>query len=413
MGFSVFFLDSWCPFLFFCISFFGFCSLNAIFEIFRGNQTMGKLWHHFLVVTFICFLALILFEQCSASADYYKALGVKKNASIKDIKKAYKTLSRKYHPDKNPGDKEAEKKFVEVATAYEVLSDEEKRRVYDQYGEEGLKQNNGGGGRRSGGIFDMFSHFGFGSGSHRQDAEKKGPSVTIPLDVSLKDLYLGKELNVALKKNVICPHCRGSGAENEDDVVTCPVCHGQGVKIVKQQLAPGFIQQMQTTCDHCGGKGKIVKSTCSVCHGHKTVVDEEEIVVFIEKGMKDGETLVYENEADQGPDMTPGDVIFQLQTAPHPVFSRSGDDLHMNVKISLLQALVGFETQFYHLDNHPIPVKKQSVTKPGDVVTIRGEGMPRHDYSSETGDLHLHFTVVFPDTVSRESAAEFTKLLRS
>merc|ERR1711991_138336 len=186
----------------------------------------------------VCLL-LLLVLAVEAGTDYYEVLGVSRQATKKEIKRAYRKLSLKYHPDKNKGDKEAEKKFQELGQAYEVLSDEKQRQTYDQYGEEGLKKG-GGGGRSPFDVFSSFGGFGFGqSGGKRGGGERKtGPSITMDLDVSLEDLYNGKDFEAQINKQVICGQCGGSGAENPDDVQQCPVCGGSGVKIVTKRLGP-------------------------------------------------------------------------------------------------------------------------------------------------------------------------------
>ncbi|CAG8731123.1 5540_t:CDS:2, partial [Cetraspora pellucida] len=212
--------------------------------------------------------------------DYYQLLDVHRSASQREIKKKYKQLSKKYHPDKNPGDKEAEQKFVQLAEAYEVLSDETKRSIYDKYGEEGLKQH-GSGGTNFHNPFDIFAKF-FGGSGHFGDSsqtERQGPTIVMDIEVDLKELYLGTQVEVDISKQVICSHCRGSGAKSEDDVITCDACSGRGVKVVKQMLGPGIFQQFHSTCDSCGGKGKIVKSKCPICSGRKVLRANEQLTV--------------------------------------------------------------------------------------------------------------------------------------
>merc|ERR1711991_686438 len=201
---------------------------------------------------------------------------------------------------------------------------------------------------------------------------------------------------------VICRQCGGSGAENPDDVQQCPVCSGSGVKIVTKRLGPGFVQQMQTTCDKCGGKGQIVSSTCPVCKGKKVVNGENELFITIERGMPDGHKMVFHGEADQGPEINPGDVVFAIRTAPHPQFRRDANqvDLHYIMHITLLEALVGFEKEVTHLDGHAVTVKRSKVTRPRQVVKIKAEGMPRHEYPSEFGDLYVEFRILMPTTLT-------------
>jgi len=362
-------------------------------------------------LTVILVLSFALVCEVYGGKDYYSVLGVARDASPSQIKKSYRELSLKYHPDKNPGDKTAADKFVEIGNAYEVLSDEEKRRIYDQYGEDGLKQG-GGGGFKFTNPFDIFSNFGFGGGQHQQHAEqRKGPNVEIPLEVTLKELYLGAEINVGHKKQVLCHKCRGTGAKDPDDVHVCPECKGSGTKVYTQQLGPGFITQTQKTCERCNGKGKVIKSTCPFCAGKKTSVDDSTFRVEVERGMPDGHSIVFHQESDESPEITPGDVIFKITTSPHKKFERKGNDLFMKMNISLLEALVGFSKNIRHLDDHEVIVKRDEITKPGEVIVIQEEGMPIHNYPSQKGSLYIEFSIKMPTKLTEEQKEGFKKLL--
>ncbi|KAJ3045938.1 DnaJ- protein scj1 [Rhizophlyctis rosea] len=322
-----------------------------------------RLLSHF---AFLALALLLLVDLVLAAKDYYKILKVDRSATKREIKKSYRELSKKVHPDRNPDDPKAEEKFAELAAAYEVLTDDEKRRIYDQYGEEGLKQQ-GGGGFRS--PHDIFSQFGFGGfGHHHHHQEKKGPSIHMILDVTLEDLFKGDSIDIEINKQIICPTCRGSGAKRAEDVHTCNVCQGSGIKIVRQMLAPGMYQQMQATCDACGGRGKIVKSKCPACHGHKVMRGSRQLTVDVEKGMVDGQKIAFEGEADESPDATAGDVIFTLRTAPHPVFTRRGDNLYMKEHISLKEALLGFRHQVTQLDGSVVKIEREGVTQHGGLA---------------------------------------------
>jgi len=360
----------------------------------------------------VSLLLLAILLPLALCGDFYELLGVPRDASESQIKKAYRKLSLKYHPDKDPSD-EAKKKFTEVSNAYEVLGDEEKRRIYDQYGEEGLKQ---GGQQNFHNPFDIFSSFGGGGFNFRSNQgggqmQNKGPDLEIELEVTLKDLYLGKIFDVAHRKQTLCHKCRGTGAKKASDVTTCSGCKGTGMKIKVQQLGPGFVQQTQTVCDECGGKGKKVTSTCPHCGGKKVEVGEESLMVALERGMKDGEKIVFSQQSDEAPDTTPGDLIFKIVTVPHKRFVRKGDDLHFSMTISLLEALVGFSKKIKHLDGHTVDVIRTEVTRPGQVITIDGEGMPVHNYPSQTGNLHIEFTVKFPSSLTEEQKEGFKTLL--
>jgi DnaJ-related protein SCJ1 len=241
---------------------------------------------------------------------------------------------------------------------------------------------------------------------------KEGPDLSVPLEVTLEDLYLGKTIKVLHKKQILCTHCRGSGAKNPDDVEICPVCKGKGVRIITQQLGPGFVQQVQTTCDRCGGKGQTVKSVCPHCKGKKVEHGSETLTIILERGMADGQTIVFRQQCDEAPDTQPGDLTFVISTLPHHRFTRKGNDLYFKTTISLLEALVGFSKQIPHLDGHLVTIESKSITIPGAIMKIEGEGMPHHDYPSFSGNLFVEFTVQFPDSLTSEQKKVFQQILR-
>lgn len=364
------------------------------------SQRIGK-----LIVCVVLFLWVV---QVLAGADYYAILGVPKNASVKEIKKAYRELSRKYHPDKNPGDKAAEQKFVDIATAYDVLTDEEKRRIYDQHGEEGLKQQQ----QQSQGFnpFDMFARHSGGFWGQGGQGQRKGPDINMDLDVTLEDLYLGTSIDFEISKQVICDRCRGTGAKSEHDVETCKACGGRGVQTVKRQMAPGFYMNQETTCNVCGGKGKIIKSKCPVCGGEKVKRGNHQLSIEIERGMQDGQQVVFERQGDQSPDITPGDLIFTLRQQPHPIFVRNGNNLYIKQQITLKEALLGFTKTIKHLDGHIVKLTRNRVTQPGFVDALSGEGMPLFNFPSEKGTLYVEYSVYFPEKISETDKDAISKL---
>jgi len=233
----------------------------------------------------------------------------------------------------------------------------------------------------------------------------------LDLRVTLQDLYKGKNFEVKIKNQVLCPKCRGTGARTENDVTPCPSCGGRGVKITMHQLGPGFMQQVQSACDMCSGTGKIIKHKCTECKGKKVVNGERMIDVWVEKGMPDGATIEFENQADERPDRAAGHVVFRIVTLPDQRFVRKGDDLHLEMNISLLEALVGFQRSIVHLDGRTVQLKKKTVTSPGEVMRVPGEGMPQHNNSSKNGDLYVRFTIVFPPSLTQQQRDGFAKLL--
>jgi DnaJ-related protein SCJ1 len=310
---------------------------------------------------------LFLVENVEGGRDFYKLLGVPHDATDKQIKKAFRTLSVKYHPDKNPGNKEAEEMYMDINAAYEVLSDSEKRRQYDQLGEDGMKEAARGGGGGGFGGWDPFADFfGFGRRNQRQNQGlRDGESFEVEIRVTLNDIYNGKELRFLHRKQTLCHRCRGSGAHRPEDVVKCPDCGGTGTKTVTKRLGPGFVQQMQSTCNKCNGKGTISKSKCPHCHGSKVEMGAVDHYMIVEKGMPEGHRIVYRNGWEELPETNPGDLTFVLKSLPHPIFERQGNDLRMKMEISLLEALVGFTKQFSHLDNRLVTLNRQEVTHPG------------------------------------------------
>ncbi|KAJ1976612.1 Type I HSP40 co-chaperone [Dimargaris cristalligena] len=327
----------------------------------------------------------------------YDSLGVDPSATDSEIKKAYRKLALKYHPDKNPNEGE---KFKEISHAYEILSDGEKREIYDRAGEEGL---NGGG--MEGGMTaeDLFSHFfgggggGFGGGGRRGQpaGPRRGKDTAYVLKVSLEELYKGKTTKLAFNKTILCSKCDGKGGK---DVRTCSGCNGQGIKVTLRHLGP-MVQQIQQTCSECNGAGQIIpeKSRCKGCNGQKTVSERKVFEVHVDKGMKDGQKIVFNGEADQAPDTIPGDVVIVVEEKPHPYLKRKGDDLYYDAKIDLLTALAGGKFHLKHLDDRKLVVNilPGEVIKPGDTKCITGEGMPSYRHHNN-GNLFINFQIDFP-----------------
>jgi len=340
----------------------------------------------------------------AASAEYYKVLGVSKSASDRDIKTAYRRQSKKWHPDKHSGDKEAERRFVELSEAYEVLSDKEKRGIYDKYGHDGLKQHAQGG--QAGGFHDPFDVFAqFFGGHHQQQQQRRGPNMVMDMEVELQDIYTGKSYEIQIQRKQICDHCEGSGARSASDIHDCEVCGGRGVRIVKHMLAPGMYQQVQMQCDRCGGRGRTIRHQCPHCHGQKVIEVESDITVDIDRGLPEGAELSYESEADESPDWVAGDLIFRVRTKKEQGgFSRRRENLYWKETISVADALLGFERKIDHLDGHPIKLVSPagSTIQPGQVQVIHGEGLPRY-HSSEFGDLFVEYNVMMPTSVSKKA----------
>ena len=329
---------------------------------------------------------------------YYKLLNVAKDADESEIKKAYKKAALKHHPDKG-GDPEV---FKQISEAVEVLADPEKRKLYDQYGKEGVEQGGGGGGGHSPeDIFSMFFGGGGGRGG-RHAGPQKGEDIVHSIKVSLEDLYNGKTVRLAISRNKPCVDCEGRGGKVGSERV-CGDCNGRGMRIQLRQIGPGMVQQMQSVCPACRGACKTMdeKDKCKSCKGNKVYKDRKVLEVGIEKGMKHGHKVRFSGEADEVPGTLPGDVIIVVQEKEHESFKRKGADLVQSVELTLSEAICGFVRTVTHLDGRVLKIE----SKPGDVLkhdavkVISGEGMPFHGNPFTKGRLFLHFSVAFPKTL--------------
>jgi len=338
---------------------------------------------------------------------FYELLGIETNANEQEIKKAYRKMAMKFHPDKNP---DAGDKFKEISMAYEVLSDSEKRQTYDKYGEEGLKE---GGGMDADDLFSSFFGgfpFGGGRGGHghghghghggRSSGRRKGRDMAFAFPVSLEDLYNGKQGKFPIKKTVLCSGCEGKGTNKPSAATKCRHCEGSGVTISLRHLGFGMVQQLQERCRQCNGEGEVIKQKdkCKQCQGEKTREEEKTLDVYVDPGMRHGTKITFSGEGDQIPDVIPGDVVLVLQQEQHAVFVREGSDLRMEKSITLIEALAGFKFVLKHLDGRQLVVSSGpgEIVRPGDVKCIANEGMPQHGNPFEKGKLLIRFKVEFP-----------------
>nr|GMD65117.1 DnaJ protein homolog 2-like [Ipomoea batatas] len=360
------------------------------------------------------------------NSKYYEVLGVSKSASEDELKKAYRKAAMKNHPDKG-GDPE---KFKELSQAYEVLSDPEKREVYDQYGEDALKEGMGGGaGAHSpfdifesffGGSFGGGHHFGGpfgGGGSSSRSRKRQGEDVIHTLRVSLEDLYNGTTKKLSLSRNKLCHKCKGKGSKS-GATGRCNGCRGTGMKVSTRQIAPGMIQQMQHVCPDCRGSGEAIseRDKCTQCKGSKVTQEKKVLEVHVEKGMQNGQKIVFTGEADEAPDTITGDIVFVIQQREqHPKFKRKFDDLYMEHTLSLTEALCGFHFVLTHLDGRQLLIKSGpgEVIKPDQSKAINDEGMPHHQRPFMKGRLYINFDVEFPEpgAVSPEACRALETIL--
>ena len=349
-----------------------------------------------------------------AKRDYYEVLGVDKNASANDIKKAYRKLAIQYHPDKNPGDKEAEEKFKEAAEAYGVLSDPDKKARYDQFGFEGVS---GAGGSGFGGagmdINDIFSMFGdifggrggfggfggFGGGGGSRPAKFRGSDQRVKVKLTLQEIANGVTKKFKLKKYVPCTHCNGSGAEN-GAVETCPECKGTGRVIRTQQSFFGMMQS-EVTCPHCNGQGKIIKNKCKHCNGEGIVMGEEIVEVNIPAGVYEGMQLSMRGKGNAGKfNGVPGDLLILVEEEKHPTLVRDENDLIYSLLLDIPTATLGGFAEIPTIDGKA-KVTIDPGTQPGKVLRLRGKGLPTLNGYGK-GDIVVNISVYIPETLSKD-----------
>ena len=330
--------------------------------------------------------------------DYYEVLGVDKSVSDDDLKKAYRKAAKKYHPDLNPGDKEAEKSFKEVNEAYEVLSDKEKRARYDQFGHAGVAPNFGAGGGCGGGftgdfgdLGDIFSSFfggGFGGGRRANpNAPRRGNDTAATVNLSFEEAAKGCKKPVKVTKIDNCKECGGSGAEKGTSAKTCPVCHGTG-QVASTQRTPFGVMQTQQVCNNCQGSGKIIDKPCHTCAGKGRIRHTVEQSVDIPAGIDDGQVINLRGGGDAGVNGGPaGDLRINVNVRPHPIFERRGYDVYCEIPITFAQAALGDEIVVPTLDGK-VKFTIHEGTQPGDEFKLRGKGIQRLNYSGK-GDEYV------------------------
>lgn len=356
--------------------------------------------------------------------DYYEVLGVDRSASADEIKKAYRKLAIKYHPDKNPGNKEAEEKFKEAAEAYSVLSDADKKAKYDQFGHAGVDgaapDFSGGFGNLNdilndlfggafGGGFGGFGGFGGGfGGGQRRERVYRGRDIRVRVKLTLEEIAHGVEKEISIEKNVPCKDCGGKGARNSSDIKTCPACNGTGQV---QRVVNSFLGQTVTysTCQQCGGEGKIISNPCSTCHGTGLVRQRETIKVKIPAGVEAGMQMTVQGEGHAAKNNgINGDLLVVIEEQEHPDLRREGNNLYYTKVISIMDAMLGCEVEIPCLDGK-YKVKVEPGTQSGTVVRLRGRGLPSLN-SYGTGDLYVKFAVWIPKKLNREEKALFESM---
>ncbi len=345
--------------------------------------------------------------------DYYKILGVERNASADEIKRAYKKVAIKYHPDRNPGDKEAEEKFKQAAEAYDVLRDPEKRQRYDQFGAEGVNGAGGFGGgfnAESMDINDIFRHFsdifggGFGGGSgfgfgggNAGPRQFKGSDMRMKVKLTLDEVTNGVVKKFKVRKSVTCPDCGGSGCEKGQHAETCDQCHGSGYVLRTQRSMFGMMQT-QAPCPKCHGEGTIIKNPCAKCHGDGIVQGEEIVEIKIPAGVAEGMVVNVPGKGNAGKhNGVPGDIQVIIEEEPHPELIRDEQDLIYNLLLSLPQAILGDTVEIPTVGGKA-RIKIAPGTQPGTALRLRGKGIPAvQGYGYGRGDLVVNISVYIPE----------------
>ena len=374
----------------------------------------------------------------AAKRDYYEVLGVNKNATDEELKKAYRKLAKKYHPDANPDNKkEAEEKFKEVNEAYETLSDPQKRRMYDQFGPDGPQGFGGGscqgpfgqGGYYSysssgfngfddfGDLGDIFSSFfggGFGgrSSSRKQNGPRKGADLNLRMEITFEQAYSGVEKEITVTRNETCDNCHGTGAKPGTSVTKCTTCNGTGQVTQVQNTILG---QMQTrrTCTVCHGTGEIIKEPCEVCHGNGTVRKQPRIKVKIPAGIDDNQTVVLRGEGEPGEKGGPkGDLYITVRIKKHSIFTRSGNNVMCEVPITITQATLGADLEIPMVDGTKVVYKIPDGTQTGTKFVIRNKGFKSVN-SSSTGDFVFTVKVQTPKRLTKEQRELLVQLAKT
>jgi molecular chaperone DnaJ len=348
----------------------------------------------------------------SNKRDYYEVLGVGHSADNSEIKTAYRKLALKFHPDRNPGNKEAEEKFKEAAEAYEVLRDPQKRNLYDQYGHQGLE---GTGFSGFGGFEDIFSSFGdifedffgFGGGRRSRSRTQRGSDLRYDMTLSFMEAAFGTETEITLNKTETCTSCEGSGCEPGTQPEMCSACNGSG----QMTRSQGFFT-VRTTCHNCNGSGQVIKNPCPECRGLGRVKVRKKVAVKIPAGVDVGSRLRLTGEGEPGSfGGPPGDLYVFINVEPHDFFERNNNDVICRIPISFVQAALGAKIKVPTLTGEKkVEVKKG--TQPGDLLRLRGEGIPSLRYGNR-GDLIVQFIIRTPTNLSKKQESllkEFAKL---
>lgn len=357
----------------------------------------------------------------SDKRDYYEVLGISKSATIEEIKKSYRKLALKWHPDRNTDNKEeAENKFKEITEAYEVLTNEDKKQLYDKYGHEGLR-NDGYSGPSGDFMNDIFRNMFGGMGMGDDDDEQKEvPPIKVQIECTLEELFNGKKIKKKIERHNLCTKCNATGCSDGKNH-TCKKCNGKGIVTGMKQLGPGMYQQFRTKCGSCNGTcvDKNVKK-CTHCKGNMSTTDEVEISFDIPKGAHSQSPIVIQNKGNEIPinerhnNITRSDVVILIREIPHDNFKRNKhnpEDLTLNLDIELAESLCGFQKKVKHLDGTEFIINQDNIVKDEDNFIIENKGMPKLEQKNKFGDLYVNIKVNYPNEIPKNVQTRLWQLL--
>ena len=352
--------------------------------------------------------------------DYYEVLGVGKDASDGELKKAFRSLARKYHPDKNPDDSDSEHMFKEVQEAYAVLSNPDQRRQYDMFGHDSPGGSPfGPSGFQgvninlddlfSGGFESIFSGM-FGGGG-RANRGRRGSDVLLRHTITLEEIYNEAEIEISANLSAACGTCNGTGAKSANDIQTCSTCGGEG-RVVRQARVGPFVQQMVSDCPDCNGQGKTIRNPCSDCRGSGSEKREQKLRMSIPQGAEDGLRLRQRGKGEYILNGQPGDLYIQLEVEPHAWFERDGPDLIMALPLGYPEMMLGTQVELPHIDGKPLIIDVPAGAKPSETLVIRGRGMPRRRGRGQ-GDVTVLLKLHVPDKIDKSMRSTLEDMLSS